>query len=103
MAFRFGRAPLLRGVLVGGAAYSMGKRGAMNRQQEQEQNAQIAELQQQQNAQQQPVQQPVQQPATSPATDDPTMAQLTQLGQMRQQGLLTDAEFTAAKAKLLGI
>jgi len=56
MAFRFGRAPLLRGVLVGGAA-----------------------------------------------TDDPTMAKLTQLGQMRQQGLLTDAEFTAAKAKLLGI
>jgi len=98
MAFRFGRAPLLRGVLVGGAAYSMGKRGAMNRQQEQEQNAQIAELQRQ-SAQQQPVQQP----ATSPATDDPTMAKLTQLGQMRQQGLLTDAEFTAAKAKLLGI
>jgi len=93
MAFRFRRAPLLRGVLIGGAAYSMGKRGANNRQQEQEQNEEIAELKQQQA--------PPPQPAAEPA--DPTMVKLTQLGQMRQQGLLTDQEFAAAKAKLLGI
>jgi hypothetical protein len=30
------------------------------------------------------------------------MAQLTQLGQMKQAGRLTDEEFGAAKAKLLG-
>jgi hypothetical protein len=31
------------------------------------------------------------------------MAQLQQLAAMKQQGLLTDAEFAAAKAKLLGL
>ena len=30
------------------------------------------------------------------------MTQLTQLGQMKEAGLLTDEEFVAAKAKLLG-
>jgi hypothetical protein len=30
------------------------------------------------------------------------MAQLTQLGQLHDQGVLTDAEFAAQKAKLLG-
>ncbi len=29
------------------------------------------------------------------------MAQLVQLGEMRNQGLLSDAEFAAAKARLL--
>jgi hypothetical protein len=31
------------------------------------------------------------------------MAQLQQLAAMKSQGLLTDAEFAAAKAKLLGL
>jgi hypothetical protein len=31
------------------------------------------------------------------------MAQLQQLAAMKSQGLLTDAEFSAAKAKLLGL
>jgi hypothetical protein len=30
------------------------------------------------------------------------MAQLTQLGQLHAQGILTDEEFAAQKAKLLG-
>jgi hypothetical protein len=30
------------------------------------------------------------------------MAQLQQLGQMKEAGLLTDEEFTRAKARLLG-
>jgi hypothetical protein len=41
-------------------------------------------------------------PAAAPAGDD-TMAQLQQLAAMKAQGILTDAEFAAAKAKLLGL
>jgi hypothetical protein len=41
-------------------------------------------------------------PAAAPAGDD-AMAKLQQLADMKAQGLLTDAEFAAAKAKLLGV
>ncbi|MCB2175085.1 MAG: SHOCT domain-containing protein [Actinomycetales bacterium] len=40
-------------------------------------------------------------PAPAPAPADAMMAQLVQLGEMRNQGLLSDAEFAAAKARLL--
>jgi hypothetical protein len=39
-------------------------------------------------------------PAAPPAPDP--IAQLKQLGELKAQGLLTDAEFSAAKANLLG-
>lgn len=57
--------------------------------------AQMAALQ----AQQAPVPQAAAAPA--PAADD-TIAQLQKLGEMKTAGLLTDSEFAAAKAKLLG-
>ncbi len=38
-------------------------------------------------------------PAAAPATD--TITQLKQLGELRSQGILTDAEFEAQKAKVL--
>lgn len=42
------------------------------------------------------------QPAAPAATDsDDMIAQLRQLGELRDQGVLTDAEFEAQKAKLL--
>jgi hypothetical protein len=47
------RRPLARAAVVGGAAYYAGKRGAENAQREADQNAQIADLQQQQMYQQQ--------------------------------------------------
>jgi membrane protease subunit (stomatin/prohibitin family) len=50
----------------------------------------------QQDAQQQ------QQQAPPPAEDDAT-AQLENLAQLHTQGVLTDDEFAAAKAKILGI
>ena len=70
--------------------------------------------QQQQDAQQQQAPQPVsQQPpppplqATAPAPPagltDEGIAQLKQLGQLHESGVLTDAEFEAAKQKILGI
>jgi hypothetical protein len=40
--------------------------------------------------------------AAAPAEDDVT-DQITKLGQLHMQGVLTDEEFSAAKAKLLGI
>lgn len=41
-------------------------------------------------------------PAPAPAaSDDDPVAKLQQLGAMKTQGLLTDEEFAAAKAKLL--
>jgi hypothetical protein len=36
-----------------------------------------------------------------PAADD-TVARLKELGQLRESGVLSDAEFAAAKAKVLG-
>jgi hypothetical protein len=42
-------------------------------------------------------------PAPAPAASAPDpIAQLTQLGQLHEQGVLTDAEFAAQKAKILG-
>jgi hypothetical protein len=41
-------------------------------------------------------------PAAAAAEDDAT-AQLQNLAQLHQQGVLTDEEFAAAKAKILGI
>jgi hypothetical protein len=42
-------------------------------------------------------------PAAAPAAEDDTIAQLERLAALKQQGILTDAEFEAQKAKLLGI
>ncbi len=41
-------------------------------------------------------------PPPEPSADDPN-AQLQNLAQLHTQGVLTDEEFTAAKAKILGI
>jgi hypothetical protein len=51
---------------------------------------------------------PAQTQATPPATGgggltEETMAKLTQLSEMHASGVLTDDEFTAAKARLLGL
>ncbi|MFB7358667.1 SHOCT domain-containing protein [Streptomyces gardneri] len=102
-------APLLRGALVGGAAYVAGKSSARAARREQDQEEAIADLQ----AQQQPQPQaPAPPPAQSPlppvgapvAGAAPTVTdQLIRLGELAQQGLLTPEEFAAAKAKLLGV
>jgi membrane protease subunit (stomatin/prohibitin family) len=45
------------------------------------------------------------QPEAAPAAaaEDPTMAELQRLATLHTSGVLTDEEFTAAKAKILGI
>lgn len=41
-------------------------------------------------------------PAPAASNTDEVIEQLTKLGALRDQGILTDAEFAAEKAKLLG-
>ena len=48
-------------------------------------------------------QQQYEQQAPPPAAEDDATAQLQNLAQLHTQGVLTDEEFAAAKAKILGI
>ncbi len=90
----FRRRPLMRAAVVGGGAYMAGKHVA-NRQADQaameaDQDARISDLEQQQAPA----------PAPAPAPSSPMIDQLNQLAALHQQGVLTDDEFAAAKAKL---
>lgn len=76
-------------------------RRASGREQQQYEAQQYQAQQQQQYAQQQAMAQQAAQVTTGPAQDD-LIAQLKQLGDLRAAGVLSDAEFAAAKAKLLG-
>jgi len=100
------RRPLLRAAAVGGGAYIAGKRTAQRRaEQEQyqaDQDARISDLEQQQAYQQPPQQAPAPAPAPAPSASSPMIDQLNQLAALHQQGVLTDDEFAAAKAKLFG-
>lgn len=123
------RRPLLRAAAVGGVAYAAGHHSATKSAEQSymdaQQNAQIADLQQQTGAApsmyQQPAPPPVyQQPAPPPAYQQPPaqpeavapepssspgpdmLEQLKQLGELHGSGVLTDAEFEAAKKKILG-
>ncbi len=86
---------LLRGVartaVIAGTATSVSNRVSRrqaNRWAEQEQPQQYAE--------------PVAAAAPPPAPQDDLVTKLTQLGELHDKGVLTDEEFAAQKAKLLG-
>ena len=79
-----------------GRAAGQGVRGA-----EQQQQMVVDQAAAQAAAQVQ-AQQPFAPPPPPAPAEDP-MAKLKQLGELHAQGLLTDEEFGAAKAKLLGI
>ena len=119
----FRRRPLMRAAVVGGGAYMAGKAHARNQaeqaQYQADQDARISDLEQQQADQQQGYQQqdyqqqqyqqpppqaapPPPAPAAAPAASSPMIDQLNQLAALNQQGVLTDDEFAAAKAKLFG-
>ena len=128
----FRRRPLLRAAVVGGGAYMAGKSVARRQeaaaQAEADQDARISDLEAQQSGQQQGYQQDYQQPPPqyqqpppqyqqpppqyqqpyqpppppAPAASSPMIDQLNQLADLHQQGVLTDEEFAAAKAKILG-
>ncbi len=92
--------PLLRGIArtaaIAGTATAVSNR--VSRRQEGKWAAQEQEQQQQQYAQQQQ-QMPAQAPA--PAPEENAIARLKELGGLHDSGVLTDEEFTAAKAKIL--
>jgi hypothetical protein len=104
------RRPLLRAAAVGGTAYVAGKHMA-NKANEQaayeaDQDQRISDLETQQQAppqyQQPPPQYQQAPPPAAPAAAPSVYDQLSQLATLHDQGALTDEEFTAAKAKLLG-
>ena len=88
------RRPLLRAAAVGGGAYLAGKHVARRQEQQSyqdaDQDARLSDLEQQQAPP----------PAAAPAQSSPMVDQLNQLAALHQQGVLTDDEFAAAKAKL---
>jgi Short C-terminal domain len=93
---------LLRGVartaVVAGTATAVSNR--VSRRQANRWSAQEEQqYQQQQYAQQQQQYAPPPPPAAAPATD--TVTQLKELADLKSQGILTDAEFEAQKAKIL--
>jgi hypothetical protein len=118
------RRPLLRAAAVGGAAYVAGKHVARNqadqRYQDEDQDARINALEQQQapgygqppppgygppppGYGQPPTPGYGQPPAEPGPAAGPTRAdQLNQLAELHNQGALTDEEFAAAKAGVLG-
>ena len=95
------RRPLLRAAVVGGGAYMAGKHMARNQDDQyaadSDQDQRISNLEAQQQQQAAPAA-----PAAAAPASSATIDQLKQLSELHQQGVLTDAEFTAAKSKLLG-
>jgi Short C-terminal domain/Domain of unknwon function (DUF3824) len=98
---------LLRGVartaVVAGTATAVSNRVSRrqaNRWSQQEE-AQYYEQQQQQQYYAQPA--PAPPPAPAPAAAPDPIEQLKQLAALKDQGILTDAEFQAQKTKILGM
>jgi hypothetical protein len=96
---------LLGDLMAGGLGYMVGRQQAMN-----QQNQQNQQYQQYQPQYQQPYQQPVQQyQQPAPQYQQPVqgnaqsgqLAQLNLLGQLREQGILTNDEFEREKQKIL--
>ena len=92
------RRPLARAAIVGGAGYAAGRHMANTRQAEDDQNAQIADLQAQQAA---PVAAAPPPPAAPAAGGADMVAQLESLKKLLDEGILTQAEFDMQKQKLL--
>jgi len=89
------RRPLMRAAMVGGVAYHAGKKVQEGRDDDYERDAQIQDLQAQQAQQAQGG------GGGGGRMTDNTIEQLGKLGQLHEQGVLTDAEFEVQKQKLL--
>ena len=87
------RRPLMRAAMVGGVAYHAGKQTQEGRDADADRDARLEELEAQQAQQ-------AQAPAAGGMSDN-TIEQLGKLGQLHEQGVLTDAEFEVQKQKLL--
>jgi hypothetical protein len=108
------RRPLARAAMLGGTAavaYHAGKGREQAAAHEAEQDAQLAEMQQQQAYQQAPPPSAYQQPAPYPTPPPPAapadsaaqrIEALSKLKELLDAGVLTQAEFDAQKQQLLG-
>jgi hypothetical protein len=86
------RRPLLRTAVIGGGAYMAGKAAA---------NRSAEQAGQEASQPEQAAQVPEPRAGQAPADPD-VLGQLTKLVQLHDSGALTDEEFSAAKARLLG-
>ena len=89
-----------RTAVIAGTATAVSGRVAARQQAGAQQAADAAAYQQQQAAQMAPP------PAPAPAAgglDDAAIAKLKSIAELHQQGILTDEEFAAQKAKILGL
>ncbi len=90
---------------VGRTAVIAGTASAVSGRVQRRQNNRWASQEQEQYEQQQAAAAPPQAAPAAPApaaADDSMFDQLKQLGELHDQGILTDEEFAAQKAKLLG-
>ncbi len=88
---------MARTAVVAGTASAVA--GNVHHRQAKKWSAQEAEEQGQQMQEPAPVQEA---PVAAPAEDD-SIAQLEKLAQLKEQGILTEEEFAAKKAQILGI
>jgi putative oligomerization/nucleic acid binding protein len=97
------RRPLARAAVVGGVAYHAGKRGAQNQAMQDDQDARLEALEQQQYQQQMapPPPAPVAPAPSSGGISEQGIEELKKLAELKEQGILTDAEFEVQKAKIL--
>lgn len=100
------RRPLLRTAAIGGAGYMAGRaasqRSAAYADAQADQDQRISDLEYQQQAQQAQQAPAAQAQAQPQPGGSAVMDQLSQLNALHQQGALTDEEFAAAKAQILG-
>jgi hypothetical protein len=94
--------PLLRGAMIGGTAYAVGRRSASSGQREADQSAAVSALQAEQAQLQAHMQGGEMQASTGQAGGTDVASRLSQLSTMLQQGMLTQDEFARAKTQLLG-
>jgi len=87
------RRPLMRAAMVGGVAYHAGKRVQEGRDEDYERDARLEQLEAQQAQ--------GSGGGGGGGMTDNTIEQLGKLGQLHEQGVLTDAEFEVQKQKLL--
>ncbi|HUK94239.1 MAG TPA: SHOCT domain-containing protein [Gaiellaceae bacterium] len=88
------RRPLARAAIVGGTAYYAGKKVQQGREQDADTQARLDDLEYQQSMQQQA--------APAGGMSEEAIQQLKQLSELKDQGVLTEEEFAAQKAKILG-
>lgn len=87
------RRPVMRGAMVAGAGYAAGSSRAKGKAAQAEQDQRLADLEAQQNA-------PA--PPPPPPDADDRVDQLVKLKGLLDDGVLSQAEFDAEKARILG-